>query len=180
MKEPTAPTKNGYTFAGWYTDKDLTTEYDFTSKVTKSFTLYAKWNDAKSDDNPSIPASTPNPGTGGASLNFEDHYAYIVGYPDGSVHPNETITRAEVATIFYRLMSDESRDMFMTNENSYSDVAPEDWFNTAVSTMSAASVIVGYTDGTFAPSQPITRAEFAAMAARFDSDEYSGDISSPI
>ncbi len=179
VKEPTAPTKNGYTFAGWYTDKDLTTEYDFTSKVTKSFTLYAKWNDAKSDDNPSIPASTPNPGTGGASLNFEDHYAYIVGYPDGSLPPNETITRAEVATIFYRLMSDESRNMFMTNENGYSDVAPEDWFNTAVSTMSAASVIVGYTDGTFAPSQPITRAEFAAMAARFDSDEYSGDDKFP-
>ncbi len=196
VKEPTAPTKDGYTFAGWYSDKDLTTEYDFTSKVTNSFTLYAKWNDVNSDDNtettpapnsptaspdnnPGRPASTPNPGAGGASLNFEDHYAYIVGYPDGSVHPDETITRAEVATIFYRLMSDESRDMFMSNKNSYGDVAAEDWFNTAVSTMSAASVIKGYEDGTFAPSKPITRAEFAAMAARFDSDEYSGEDKFP-
>ncbi len=179
VKEPTAPTKDGYTFAGWYEDKDLTIEYDFTSKVTKSFTLYAKWNDAKSDNDPSIPASTPDPGAGGASLNFEDHYAYIVGYPDGSVHPDDTITRAEVATIFYRLMSDESRNTFMTNKNGYSDVAPEDWFNIAVSTMSAASVIKGYEDGTFAPEQPITRAEFAVMAARFDSDEYSGEDKFP-
>ncbi len=177
VKEPTAPTKNGYTFAGWYVDKDLTTEYDFTLKVKKSFTLYAKWNNAESGNG--IHVSAPDPGANGAALNLEDHYAYIVGYPDGGVHPDETITRAEVAAIFYRLMSDKSRNMFMTNENSYSDVAPEDWFNTSVSTMSAASVIKGYENGTFAPNQPITRAEFAAMAARFDSGIYSGEDKFP-
>ncbi len=174
VKEPTPPTKDGYTFAGWYSDTALTKKYDFASKVTSSFTLYAKWNDAEPGG-----ASAPNPGTGGAALNSEDHYAYIVGYPDGSVQPNETITRAEVAAIFYRLMSDESRNMFMSNQNGYSDTAPGDWFNTAVSTMSAASVIKGYEDGTFAPDQPITRAEFAAMAARFDSGEYSGEDKFP-
>ena len=97
-----------------------------------------------------------------------DHYAYVIGYPDGGVHPEATITRAEVATIFFRLLSDEVRADFMTDENDFTDVNSGDWFNRAVSTMAAMGVVKGYPDGSFHPNGKITRAEFAAIAARFD------------
>ena len=101
-------------------------------------------------------------------LNKTDHFAYVIGYPDGTVHPNGQITRAEVATIFFRLLKDEVRDGAFTTSNSYSDVAYGKWYNNPISTMSALSIITGYPDGTFKPNKPITRAEFAAIAARFD------------
>ncbi len=101
-------------------------------------------------------------------LNKTDHFAYVIGYPDGTVHPNGQITRAEVATIFFRLLRDEARDGAFTTSNSYSDVAYGKWYNNPVSTMSALGIITGYPDGTFKPNKPITRAEFAAIAARFD------------
>ena len=97
-----------------------------------------------------------------------DHYAYIIGYPDGLVHPEGNITRAEVATIFFRLLSDEVRDSNLTAENDFSDVNPGMWFNHAVSTLCAMDIVTGYEDGTFRPNENITRAEFAAIAARFD------------
>ena len=101
-------------------------------------------------------------------LNKTDHFAYVIGYPDGTVHPNGQITRAEVATIFFRLLKDEVRDGAFTTSNSYSDVAYGKWYNNPISTMSALGIITGYPDGTFKPNKPITRAEFAAIAARFD------------
>ena len=101
-------------------------------------------------------------------LNKTDHFAYVIGYPDGTVHPNGQITRAEVATIFFRLLRDEVRDGAFTTSNSYSDVAYGKWYNNPISTMSALGIITGYPDGTFKPDKPITRAEFAAIAARFD------------
>lgn len=117
------------------------------------------------------PTATP---TTPPELNREDHYAYIVGYPDGSVQPNGSITRAEVATIFFRLLTDESRAEAWSTENSFSDVNSSDWYNNAISTMANAGVVNGYDDGTFKPNAPITRAEFAAIAARFDTSSYSG------
>lgn len=101
-------------------------------------------------------------------LNKTDHFAYVIGYPDGTVHPNGQITRAEVATIFFRLLKDEVRDGAFTTSNSYSDVAYGKWYSNPISTMSALGIITGYPDGTFKPNKPITRAEFAAIAARFD------------
>ena len=101
-------------------------------------------------------------------LNKTDHFAYVIGYPDGTVHPNGQITRAEVATIFFRLLRDEVRDGAFTTSNTYSDVAYGKWYNNPISTMSALGIITGYPDGTFKPNKPITRAEFAAIAARFD------------
>ena len=101
-------------------------------------------------------------------LNKTDHFAYVIGYPDGTVHPNGQITRAEVATIFFRLLRDEIRDGAFTTSNTYSDVAYGKWYNNPISTMSALGIITGYPDGTFKPNKPITRAEFAAIAARFD------------
>ncbi len=106
-----------------------------------------------------------------------DHYAYIIGYEDGMVHPEKNITRAEVATIFFRLLDDDVRTESMTRENPFSDVNEGNWFNTAVSTMCSLGILNGYEDGTFRPNAPITRAEFAAIAARFDTD---GDASDTI
>ena len=110
-------------------------------------------------------------------LNTEDHFAYIVGYPDGTVRPNSSITRAEVATIFFRLLNDDVRDKNLTRSNSFSDVNRGDWYNTAISTMAALGILDGYSDGTFRPNEPITRAEFAAIAARFDENAASGSAS---
>ena len=101
-------------------------------------------------------------------LNGDDHYAYIVGYPNGNVEPNGNITRAEVATIFFRLLTEEVRTANSTQSNSLSDVKRGQWFNHAVSTLSSMGIVKGHNDGTFAPNAPITRAEFAAIAARFD------------
>lgn len=103
-------------------------------------------------------------------LNTTDHFAYIVGYGNGEVRPQNNITRAEVATIFFRLLTDDVRDENLTKINRYSDVASADWYNTAVSTLSSMGIITGYPDGTFRPNAAITRAEFAAIAARFDND----------
>ena len=103
-----------------------------------------------------------------SQLNTDDHYAYVIGYPDGSVHPNGEITRAEVATIFFRLLRDDVRRANFTSYNTYTDVSTDKWYNNPVSTMSRLGIIKGYPDGTFRPNDPITRAEFAAIAARFD------------
>ena len=100
-------------------------------------------------------------------LNTTDHYAYIVGYEDGEVKPNNNITRAEVATIFFRLLTDDARARYWSQTNDYSDIAPESWYNNAVSTLSNMGIINGYEDGTFQPNAPITRAEFTAIATRF-------------
>ena len=101
-------------------------------------------------------------------LNGDDHFAYIVGYPNGNVEPNGNITRAEVATIFFRLLTEDVRTANSTQSNSLSDVTRGQWFNHAVSTLSSMGIVKGHNDGTFAPNAPITRAEFAAIAARFD------------
>ncbi len=103
-------------------------------------------------------------------LNTTDHFAYIVGYGNGQVRPQNAITRAEVATIFFRLLTDDVREENFTSTNKYTDVAAGAWYNNAVSTLSAMGIITGYPDGTFRPNAYITRAEFAAIAARFDTD----------
>lgn len=110
-------------------------------------------------------------------LNSVDHYAYIIGYTDGLVHPEANITRAEVATIFFRLMTDEFRMEHWATENSFPDVQAKNWFNNGVSTSAKAGIIKGYEDGSFRPNRNITRAEFAAIAARFLSDEVNLPVS---
>ena len=103
-------------------------------------------------------------------LNGKDHYAYVVGYPDGMVYPQKNITRAEVATIFFRLLKDETREANMTKSNGYNDMKDGAWYTCAVSTLSKMGIIKGYEDGSFKPDASISRAEFAAIAARFDPD----------
>ena len=110
-----------------------------------------------------------------AELNETNHYAYIIGRKDGLVHPEANITRGEVATIYFRMLTDESRNELWSQSNPYTDVQPDTWCNAAVSTMTRAGVIQGFSDGTFRPYAPITRAQFATIAVRFFEVVYSGD-----
>ena len=103
----------------------------------------------------------------GLWLNTNDHYSYLIGYSDGTVRPNGKITRAEVATIFFRLLDDDTRAKYWSSENAFSDVSADKWYNNAVSTLSRMGVIGGYADGTFRPDAPISRAEFAKIAVSF-------------
>ena len=114
--------------------------------------------------------STPTveiPDDDALGLNTTDHFAYIVGYGNGEVRPQNNITRAEVATIFFRLLTDDVRDENLTKTNRYSDVAATSWYNTAVSTMTKAGIVDGYPNGTFRPDAPITRAEMAKIISLF-------------
>lgn len=104
---------------------------------------------------------------GPSGLNTEDHFSYVVGYEDGMVKPQRSITRAEVATIFYRLLEDDVRDDYDTTRNNFSDVTSDSWYNQTVSTLASMGILKGYEDGTFRPNASITRAEFAAIATRF-------------
>ncbi|NLY21135.1 MAG: hypothetical protein GXZ08_07640 [Tissierellia bacterium] len=128
-------------------------------------------NEFKKDDDP----VNPNPwwlidGGDDGILNKKDHFAYMIGYPEGVVIPEGDITRAEVATIFFRMMTDEAREKYWSNNNNYSDVDYDAWYNNAISTLSNAGAIKGYEDGSFKPNDFITRGEFAAMASRFLSE----------
>ena len=163
-------TYTGKAITGYKLDKTenlpLTVSADSSKNIIKVY--YVK----KSTNHPSTP-SKPTvviPDDDALGLNTTDHFAYIVGYGNGEVRPQNNITRAEVATIFFRLLTDDVRDENLTKTNRYSDVAATAWYNTAVSTLSSMGIITGYPDGTFRPNAAITRAEFAAIAARFDHD----------
>lgn len=109
------------------------------------------------------------------TLNKQDHFAYVNGYPDGSFGPNKYITREEATTIFYRLLSEDSRSTYETTACVFSDVEASRWSRTAIATMTNAGIVTGYPNGTFGPAKSVTRAEFAAIAARFDSETYTGE-----
>ncbi len=148
-----------------FTYRAITTDVDgLTNKATVSGSgVYGETPEVKTDvyrEKDVVRPSKP-------ALNKEDHYAYVVGYPDGLVHPERNITRAEVATIFFRMLLDESREDFWSQENWFSDVKSTDWFNNAVSTLANANLINGYPDGSYKPNANITRAEFATIAIRF-------------
>ena len=121
------------------------------------------------------PVSTPDETGADQWLNVQDHMAYVIGSADGLVHPQSSITRAEVAMIFYRLLQDDVRAKYETSTNRFSDAAADAWYNAAVSTLTNAGILAGRSDGTFGPDRPITRAEFAAIASRFSSLAYRGD-----
>ena len=160
-----------FSFNGW--KKDDGTVLTGEQQLTADLTLHGVWTFTKKSSGGgggggshkptvTIPDDVPT------GLNGDDHYAYIVGYPDSTVRPQNGITRAEVATIFFRLLTDETRNANSTKSNSYSDVAAGAWYNHAVSTLSAMGIVKGDSQGKFNPNAPITRAEFAAIAARFD------------
>lgn len=145
-------TKFAYVLEGWYQDEALTKAWNFEKdKVTKDITLYAKWTYK-----------------GPFTYLTEGHVAYIAGFPNGMVGPEENITRAEVVTIFYRLLNEETLAQYKTGLNDFTDVEPDAWYNEAVSTLAKMGVIVGKGNNLFDPDADITRAEFATICARFD------------
>ena len=145
------PTRESYTFTGWYADKALTQKITSVT-MNSDKTVYAGWEATGVPD----------------KLNGNDHFAYVIGYPDGKVHPKGNISRAETATIFFRLLKADTRDGNLTAENVFADVANGKWFNKAVSTMAKLGIVKGRSAESFAPDAPITRAEFAAICARFN------------
>ena len=160
-----------YTFSGWRVDGigDIVTSLE---NIQQNVKLVGVWSYRSGGGSSgggggrkptvTIPDDVPT------GLNGDDHFAYIVGYPDGNVKPGGNITRAEVATIFFRLLTEDVRTANSTQSNSLSDVSRGQWFNHAISTLSSMGIVKGNPDGTFDPDAPITRAEFAAIAARFD------------
>ena len=156
------PIRESYTFTGWYADKELTQKIS-SIKMTSDKTVYAGW---KATGVPDI-------------LNGDNHYAYVIGYPDGNVRPQGNISRAEVATIFFRLLKAEVRDGNLTAENTFTDVTDGQWHNKAISTMAKLGIVKGRRADRFDPDASITRAEFAAICARFNTKpvENSGSFS---
>ena len=182
----TAQAKSGARFDGWYSADGTLLSTDLTFVPTKKdgavwqgTTYYAHFSAKRSPSTPSTPAKPDETKPALAPipemLNGEDHYAYLLGYEDGTVRPNGSISRAEVATVLFRLLKDDVRTQNLTKDNAYSDVPDTAWYSTAVSTLSKMGVISGYPDGTFRPNAPITRAEFAAMIARLDETAKSAD-----
>ena len=156
------PTRESYTFTGWYADKELTQKIS-SIKMTSDKTVYAGWEATGVPD----------------KLNGDDHFAYVIGYPDGKVHPKGNISRAETATIFFRLLKADIRDGNLTADNGFSDVADGQWHNKAISTMAKLGIVKGRRADSFDPDASITRAEFAAICARFNTKpvENSGSFS---
>ena len=150
------PTRESYTFTGWYADKALTDKIT-NVKMTGNKTVYAGWKATGVLD----------------MLNGDDHYAYVVGYTDGTVRPNANISRAEVATIFFRLLKEGVRSENLTTSNTFKDVLDGQWHNTPISTMAKLGVVKGRNAECFDPDAPITRAEFATICARFDKTQIS-------
>ena len=155
------PSRPGYRFTGWYNNSSLDRRYPEDEKISVPMgitTVWAGWEET------SVPSM----------LNGDDHYAYIQGYSDGTVRPNANITRAQVATIFFRLLDEDVRDDNLTTYNTFPDVDEDYWANTAISTMASLGVINGRNSGLFDPDAYITRAEFAAICARFDDSGVDG------
>ena len=159
VAKPKDPVNGGYIFDGWYTDKTYRTPYNFATVLTQDTTIYAKWFLI------ALPGVTVKKTT--PKLNTSDHFAYVQGYPDGTVKPTGNITRAETAAILFRLMDEGSRKTYYSTKSGFRDVATGSWYNTYVATLNNAGVITDSSNGYFRPNEAITRAELAAMLANF-------------
>lgn len=159
VAKPKDPVNGGYIFDGWYTDKTFRHRYDFSTPLTEDITIYAKWFLIV------LPGVTVKKNT--PKLNTADHFAYVQGYPDGTVKPAGNITRAETAAILFRLMDEGSRKTYYSTTSGFRDVASGSWYNTYVATLNNAGVITDSSNGYFRPNEAITRAELAAMLANF-------------
>lgn len=160
------PVRSGYRFTGWFADEALTLPVtSVTMDDHKS--VHAGWERVITPV-PPTPSTPDEPEVHRPNgLVLDEHFAYLIGNDDGLIRPEANITRAEVATIFFRLLTDETRESFWSDTNSYTDVAAGSWYNNAVSTLSAMGILGGYEDGSFRPNASITRAEFAKIAVSF-------------
>ena len=173
VAKPKDPVNGGYIFDGWYTDKTYRTPYNFATPLTQDTTIYAKWFLIVL---PGVTIKKTAP-----KLNTSDHFAYVQGYPNGTVKPAGNITRAEAAAILFRLMDDASRKTYYSTKSGFRDVASGSWYNTYVATLNNAGVITDSSNGCFRPNEAITRAELAAMLAKFSETtgaaNYFNDVS---
>ena len=173
VAKPKDPVNGGFLFDGWYTDKTYRIPYNFATPLTQDTTIYAKWFLIV------LPGVTVKKNT--PKLNTADHFAYVQGYPDGTVKPAGNITRAETAAILFRLMDDASRKTYYSTKSGFRDVASGSWYNTYVATLNNAGVITDSSNGYFRPNEAITRAELAAMLAKFSETtsaaNYFNDVS---
>lgn len=168
VDEPRDPSRSGYEFTGWYTDSACTKLYDFDTKVTKSFTLYAGWDKADDDDKDDVHEAVSG------VLQMYPHISYIAGYGNGTVGPNDNMTRAQAAQVFFRLLNADTRAKYYTNTNKFADCDPNAWYNEAVSTLANLGIIAGYGNGNFGPNDTITRAQFATICARIGNLKMTG------
>ena len=157
----------GHDMGDWYVTKQPTYNSKGEERRDCSRCDYFETREIDEKVKPVTPVGPAKPEVTTKYLNTKDHVAYIIGYADGTVRPNGNITRAEIATIYFRLLTDENREEFWATENGFADVNANDWFNLAVSTLDNAGVIVDVKDGNFRPNDPITRAELSVMAAQF-------------
>ena len=157
----------GHDLGDWYVTKQPTYNSKGEERRDCSRCDYFETREIDEKVKPVTPVGPAKPEVTTKYLNTKDHVAYIIGYADGTVRPNGNITRAEIATIYFRLLTDENREEFWATENGFADVNANDWFNLAVSTLDNAGVIVDVKDGNFRPNDPITRAELSVMAAQF-------------
>jgi uncharacterized repeat protein (TIGR02543 family) len=205
----TRPVRAGYVFSGWFNSAQEANGTTQAGRVLHTHavtdyderTLYARWISINDDNGNNDNGYGNGNGGGGGGGNgygngengeeeFDDpdvplayfspiHHAYLIGYPDGYVRPGRNITRAEVATVFFRLISDDYREHIWTQSNPYPDVILENWFNNAVSTLTSAGYLRGYPDGQFRPNQAMTRAEFSALIVRMVDRERNGGEDQP-
>ena len=163
--------KVGYLFVKWNTKPDGSgMDYypEDVFEINKDITLYAQYI--------SEGVREPQPPDGPWKLDLENHYAYLVGYPDGTIRPNHNVTREEATSVFFRLLTESTRLSLLRYDNSFKDVDADRWSNVSISTLSFAGIIHGYPDNAYHPQASITRGEFAAIASRFDTTDINEQV----
>ncbi|MBR5586698.1 MAG: S-layer homology domain-containing protein [Clostridia bacterium] len=151
LEESIGDKREGFVLEGFYKEPTYATKLEGEVPVKENTTIYARW----------INVTPP------AALNSDDHILYIKGYPDGTVRPEDNISREEIATIFYRLLREDIRAKIETDKHSFDDVEEDRWSVSEIATMAKGGYLKGYTDGSFRPGAYITRAELATIASRF-------------
>jgi len=189
VSSPDDPVRPGFIFQGWYLDPEGLLSYDFDLSIEGDLLLYARWTPMPPIDggggggwgppqtphHPHPPQIPPELEPAPEPESARYHHSYLIGFTDGTIRPEAHVTRAQVATIFLRLMSDSDRADLWRQTNPYPDVVLEQWFNNAVSTTTNAGMFIGFPDGTFQPNRAITRAELAAAIARMIGVTYNGN-----
>ncbi len=169
VAQPITPSKAGYYFSGWFLNGS---KYNFSTLVTSDITITAEFT-KYAPVNPVPPTVEAKD----LAFNTTDHFAYVNGYPNGTVQPEGNITRAEVAAILYRVMDAKCVEKYATDKNTFVDVDAFKWYNTYISTLANAGVIVDSANGYFRPNEAITRAELAAMIAQFAKVDLTKSVS---
>lgn len=166
ITEPDPPTRRGYLFTGWSINPTEDLPFDWDTPITEPLSLFAIWTldeSEEEEEDPEEEEEEPEEPTD----QIREHHAFLIGDPEGRILPRDNISRAEAATIFFRLITDEHRTDIWTQTNPFPDVTLSNWFNNAVSTMTSDGLFYGLPDGSFGPQQTLTRAQLATIMVRF-------------